>query len=53
MHQMVTSNKVASLSSPQELSFNLVISGNYLKVNKIKEIKNVAGYIVMPNTRLG
>jgi len=53
VHQIVPNNKVVNLSSPQGLSFNLVISGNYLKVNKIKEIKNVAGYIVMPNTRLG
>jgi hypothetical protein len=43
VHQIVKSNKVVSLPSPHGLLFNSVISGTCLKVNKIKEIKRVAG----------
>jgi len=43
IHQIVTSNKLVSLSSPQILLFNSVIIGTYLKVNKSKENKRVAG----------
>jgi len=43
VYQIVTSCKVVSLPSPHGLSFNSVISETYLKVNKTKESKRIAG----------
>jgi len=48
VHQIVTNNKVVSLSSPHGLSFNSVIRWTYLKVNKSKEIKRVAWLVRLP-----
>jgi len=41
VHQIVTSNKVVSLSCLQGLSFKFLINISYLKVNKSREFKRV------------
>lgn len=53
-HQIVTSNNVVSLSSPQGFSLNLIIRRKKKLRMKLKEIKKgLQGLIAHPNARLG